>query len=396
MFEGVRIIELAQWVFVPACGMVFAEYGADVIKIENPATGDPYRGLSTQGIGAAVGNVNLNWEQNNRGKRSIGLDIRTEKGRELMYKLVAGADVFLTNFRPEALERLGYGVEALRAHNPSLIFARGSGYGVRGPEADTAAYDSTAYWSRGGLSHTLTPVDYDGEVASRGAIGDKPAGMNLAFGVAAALFKKAKTGQGSIVDTSLLGSAVWTISSDIMSAALRSEPADPSVKPNRRLGGWRTKDDRLLVVQFLNDGHWAPLMKVIGREDLTVDPRFAKRVDRIANNAAYEAEVEATILTKTLAEWNEILRPSLGPWAPVQSVDEVVRDPQVIANNYLHTLTSPEGDKYSLASAPVEFDETPADPGFAPNVGEHTDEILEQLGLSWDDIIQLKLDNVVA
>ena len=396
MFNRIRVVELAQWVFVPAAGMVLAELGADVIKIEKPATGDPYRGLMTQGIGAQTGSVNLNWEQNNRGKRSVALDIGTEKGRELMYQLVASADVFLTNFRPDALERLGYGVDALRAHNPGLIYARGSGFGVRGDEAATAAYDSTAYWARGGLAHTLTPSDYDGEVASRGAIGDKPAGMYLAFGIAAALFNRERTGEGAVVDTSLLGSAVWTISSDILSAALREAPADPSVKPNRRLGGYRTSDDRLLVVQFLNDAHWAPLMRAIGRDDLVDDPRFAARADRMANNAEYEAEVAATFASRTFEEWCEILRPSLGPWAPVQTVDEVVSDPQVIANGYLPEVTSADGTTFNLAAIPTEFDQTPIPPGRAPDTGEHTEEVLQELGLSWDDIIQLKVDNVVA
>jgi crotonobetainyl-CoA:carnitine CoA-transferase CaiB-like acyl-CoA transferase len=396
MFEGVRVVELAQWVFVPAAGMVLAELGADVVKIENPATGDPYRGLTTQGIGAQVGSVSLNWEQNNRGKRSVALDIRTDRGREVMYELVASADVFLTNFRPDALERLGYGVDELRGRNPSLVYARGSGYGVRGEEAATAAYDSTAYWARGGMSHTLTPADYDGEIASRGAIGDKPAGMYLAFGIAAALFKRERTGAGSVVDTSLLGSAVWTISSDILSAALREEPADPTVKPNRRLGGYRTKDDRLLVVQFLNDAHWAPFMRAIGRDDLVDDPRFAQRSERLANSDEYEAEVSATFASRTFDEWCEVLRPSLGPWAPVQSVDEVVRDPQVVANDYLPEVTSPDGVAFRIAAVPTEFDETPTAPGRAPSVGEHTEEVLLELGMSWDDIIQLKVDDVVA
>lgn len=396
MFEGVRVVELAQWVFVPACGMVLAELGADVVKIENPATGDPYRGLTTMGIGAQVGSVNLNWEQNNRGKRSVALDIRTDKGREIVYQLIAEADVFLTNFRPDALERLGYGVDNLREHNPALIYARGSGYGVRGSEAATAAYDSTAYWARGGMAHTLTPTDYDGEVASRGAIGDKPAAVNLAFGIAAALFRRERTGVGTVVDTSLLGSAVWTISSDILSAASRDLPADPAVKPNRRLGGYRTKDDRLLVVSFLNEAHWAPFMRAIGREDIVEDPRFAERETRMANNDEYEQEMVNTFAARTFEEWCELLRPSLGPWAPVQSAGEVVRDPQVAANGYLPELTSPEGARFRLAAIPTEFDETPARPGRAPATGEHTEEVLQQLGYTWDDIIQLKLDDVVA
>ncbi len=396
MFDGVRVLELAQWVFVPAAGAVMADQGADVIKVENPATGDPYRGLMTQGIGAHVEGVNLNWEQNNRGKRSVALDIRTEKGRELMYKLIEGSDVFLTNFRPEALARLGYGVEDLRAHNPQLIYARGHGYGVRGPEANTPSYDSTAYWARGGFAHTLTPSDYPHEIGSRGAIGDKPSAMNLAYGIAAALFKRERSGVPTVVDVSLLASAVWTLSSDILSSTILSTPPDPSAKPNRPFGGYRTGDDRLITFTFLNEAHWPGFCRAIGREDLTKDPRFAAREERIKNNAAYEAEIQATFASRTYDEWCRILRDSDAPWAPAQSAYEVARDPQVIANDYLVRTSTDEGVEYSLASVPVEFDETPVGAGRAPDVGQHTEEVLLELGLTWEDIIELKLAEVLA
>ena len=396
MFEGVRVLELAQWVFVPAAGAVLADQGADVLKIENAATGDPYRGLMTRGIGAQLGNVNLNIEQNNRGKRSVGLDIRTEKGREVMYKLAERSDVFLTNFRPEALARLGYDVADLRVHNARLIYARGHGFGVRGAEANTPGYDSTAYWARGGFAHTLTPSDYPGEVASRGAIGDKPAAMNLAYGIAAALFKRERSGEASIVDVSLLASAVWTLSSDILSATIAPAPPDPAVKPNRQLGGYRTKDGRLITVQILNEAHWPGWVRAIGRDDLVRDPRFATRDARIEHAAEYEAEVDATFAARTYDEWCDILRDSGTPWAPVQSAAEVARDPQVVANNYLVHRETEDGVSYQLANAPVEFDQTPSVPALAPSAGEHTEEVMLELGYSWDDIIDLKLAEVLA
>lgn len=396
MFEGVRVLELAQWVFVPATGAVMADQGADVVKVENPATGDPYRGLATQGIGAVYEGVNLNVEQNNRGKRSVALDIRTERGRELMYKLAERSDVFLTNFRPEALDRLGYGIDDLRAHNPLIIYARGHGHGVRGAEANTPSYDSTAYWARGGFAHTLTPFDYDGEIGSRGAIGDKPSAMNLAYGIAAALFKRERTGLPVVVDVSLLGSAVWTLSSDILSSTIAQTPADPAVKPNRRFGGYRTKDDRLITVTILNEAHWPGFCRAVGRDDLTRDPRFASRVDRLENSAAYEAELQSTFASRTYDEWCRILRDSDAPWAPAQSAHEVALDPQVAANNYLVSLETDDGVPYTLASVPVEFDETPALIGRAPDVGQHTEEVLLEIGLTWDEIIELKLAEVLA
>jgi crotonobetainyl-CoA:carnitine CoA-transferase CaiB-like acyl-CoA transferase len=389
------VLELAQWVFVPACGAVLADLGADVIKVENPATGDPYRGLITQGVGAQHGGVNLNWEQNNRGKRSVALDIRTDQGRDLMYRLIEGADVFLTNFRPDTLARLGFAVDDLRSHNPRIIYARGHGYGMRGTEANTPGYDSTAYWARGGFAHTLTPSDYPEEIASRGAIGDKPSAMNLAFGVAAALFKRERTGIPSVVDVSLLASAVWTLSSDILSTTIPDSSNDPATKPNRAFGGYRTKDGRLITVQFLNEGHWPDFCRVIGRSDLTEDPRYAAREDRLKNAASYEAEVRATFAQRSFDEWSEILRRSQAPWAPVQSAHEVARDPQVLANDYLVQLDAGEVT-YSLAAAPVEFDENPATLRRAPDVGENTDEILLEIGLSWDEIIELKVGDILA
>jgi crotonobetainyl-CoA:carnitine CoA-transferase CaiB-like acyl-CoA transferase len=395
MFEGVRVLELAQWVFVPACGAVLADLGADVIKIENPMTGDPYRGLSTMGIAAQIGDVNLNWEQNNRGKKSLALDIRADEGREIVYGLVANSDVFLTNFLPRTLKRLGYDVADLRARNPRIIYARGHGFGIRGDEANTPSYDSTAYWARGGFAHTLTPVDYDGEIGSRGAIGDKPAAVNLAFGIAAALFHRERTGEPSVVDVSLLSSAVWTLSSDIISSTVK-EPIDPAIKPNRRLEGYRTKDGRLIIVSFLNEAHFPGFCVAIGRADLAADPRFNNRDSRAANRAAFEDELKATIASRTYSEWCEILRRSASPWAPIQSAAEVARDPQVLANNYLVDLDSGQGFSFKLASVPAEFNEKPITPTRAPKVGEHTEKILLSQGKTEEQIIELKLKDVLA
>lgn len=395
MFEGVRVLELAQWVFVPATGAVLADLGADVIKIENPRTGDPYRGLTTMGIAAQVGDVNLNWEQNNRGKRSLALDIRTDEGREIVYELVANSDVFLTNFLPRTLARLSYDVADLRARNPKIIYARGHGFGIRGDEANTPSYDSTAYWARGGFAHTLTPADYDGEIGSRGAIGDKPAAVNLAFGIAAALFHRERTGEPSVVDVSLLSSAVWTLSSDILSSTVK-ETADPAIKPNRRLDGYRTKDDRLIIVSFLNEGHFPGFCAAIGRADLAADSRFNTRESRAANRGAFEAEMKATFASRAYAEWCEILRQSQSPWAPVQSAAEVASDPQVLANNYLVELDSGQGFSFKLASPPAQFNETPITPARAPKVGEHTEKILLSQGKTEEEIIELKLKDVLA
>src|SRR3954452_8214674 len=216
-FEGVRVVELAQWVFVPVAGALLADWRADVLRVEK-LEGDPYRALATQGIGTDSGGVNLSVALANRGKRSIALNLQSDDGLALFHELLATADVFLTNLRPGALGRLGLDAETVRGRYPSLVYARGHGYGVRGPDADMPGYDASAFFARGGMAHVLTPPDRDYPINQRGAMGDRNGGMSLAFGIAAALLRRERTGAGSVVDVSLLATAMWTLSSDVLSA----------------------------------------------------------------------------------------------------------------------------------------------------------------------------------
>lgn len=216
-FERIRVVELAQWVFVPVAGALLADWGADVIRVDRPE-GDPYRGLATQGIGDDGTGVNLSVALANRGKRSVALDLRTDGGREVLHRLLEDADVLLTRLRPGALDRLGLGAEEVRERYPWLVYARGHGYGVRGPDAGLPGYDSSAFWARGGVGHVLTPPEREHPISQRGASGDRNGGMALAFGVAAALVRRGRTGEGSVVDVSLLATAMWTLSSDVLSA----------------------------------------------------------------------------------------------------------------------------------------------------------------------------------
>ena len=260
-FEGIRVVELAQWVFVPVAGALLADWGADVVRIERPE-GDPYRGLMTQGIGTDSGGVNLSIALANRGKRSVALDLRHEEGRAILHELLATADVFLTNFRPGALRRLGLDAETLTERYPSLVYARGHGYGVRGPDADRPGYDSSAFWARGGMAHVLTPAELDQPIGQRGAMGDRNGAMALAFGMAAALLERTRTGRGSVVDVSLLGTAMWTLSSDVLSALQGQKPramsASGSGYVNPLVGSYRTKDGRHIQLVFLEaDRYWA-------------------------------------------------------------------------------------------------------------------------------------------
>jgi crotonobetainyl-CoA:carnitine CoA-transferase CaiB-like acyl-CoA transferase len=396
-FTGVRVVELAQWVFVPVSGALLAAWGADVIHVE-PTRGDPYRGLATQGIGSERQGVNLSMALANAGKRSLALDVQSEQGHEVLHRLLESADVLLTNLRPGALARLGLDAETVTSRYPRLVFARGHGYGVRGPDADRAGYDASAFWSRGGLANILTPPDRDYPISQRGAMGDRNGAMALAFGVAAALLKREHTGTGSIVDVSLLATAMWTLSSDVLAALGGDSPAaaggrGPLVNP--LVGVYKTKDGRHIQLVFLEpDRYWADFCRLIGRADLAEDVRFADITARRANGAECMALLDEEFANRTFAEWKELLSGFDAPWAPVQSVSELLDDPQVLANGYIAEVSDTDVD-YRLPAVPVQFDEQPPQLRRAPEHSEHTETLLLELGYEWDAIGAMKDAGVI-
>jgi crotonobetainyl-CoA:carnitine CoA-transferase CaiB-like acyl-CoA transferase len=392
-FDGVRVVELAQWVFVPAAGALLADWGADVIRVDRPE-GDPYRALATQGIGVDSGDgINPSIALANRGKRSIALDLREDDGKRVLHQLLSSADVLLTSFRPDALERLGLGVERVRSQYPRVVYARGTGYGVRGPDADQAGYDASAFFARGGLAHVLTPPDRDYPINQRGAIGDRNGGVALAFGIAAALFGRERTGEGSVVDVSLLATALNTLSSDVLAALHGAAPRASNDRgtANPLTAAYRTKDGRHIQLMFLeSDRYWGPFCELVGRPDLLKDERFADHQARRANAEACVAALDDLFATKTFVEWRALLRNLDAPWAPIQAVEELLDDPQVIANDYIGEVAIEGGPTYRLPRVPVQFDEQPPDLRRAPEHGEHTEAVLLDLGYSWDEINALR------
>ncbi len=391
VLEGVRVLEVAQWWFVPSAGGVLADWGADVIKVEHPVTGDPQRGLITSGL-VPEGGFNFMWEQPNRGKRSVGIDLSSAGGREILYRLAEKSDVFLTSFLPDARQRLEIDVEHIRARSPDIIYARGSGQGTKGPDAGKGGYDGASFWARGGLAEAFSySVKSDTPVGQRPAFGDGIGGMTIAGGIAAALFKRERTGRPSTVDISLLSTACWVLSPDITAAPFIPRfptGGDRRQMPNPLVGQYKTKDERwIMIIMLQPDRYWADFCRHLGREDLIEDPRFADARVRFENRGECVDALDETFASRTLDEWRERLETMEGVWAPMQTPREIHDDRQVVANGYLPPVTGHDGKEFRLAGSPVQFEEQALELGPAPEHGQHTEEVLlDVLGLSWDEI----------
>lgn len=397
--DGIRVLEVAMYGFVPSAGAVLAEWGADVVKVEHAVTGDPQRGLRQTGMLRVEGDPNPNIEHANRGKRSIGLDIAVPEGREVLYELARRSDVFLTSFLPGHRKKFGIDVDDIRGVNPKIIYARGSALGPRGEEAVKGGYDMTAFWCRAGTAATITPPGMDGMIGPPGpAYGDTISGTNLAGGIAAALLKRERTGEPSIVDVSLLGSGLWSMGHTValtvhLGQRLEAPPPGVHGSPiNPLVGLYTTSDGRFIsFVMMQPDKFWADVCRHIDRPDLADDPRFATTELIAANTAEAVQILTKAIATRSLAEWSERFTTLAGPWAPVQDTLQAADDAQIRANEYVV-----RAGELELVANPVQFDVAAPHTGPAPGFAEQTDDILMELGLDWDRIIELKTVGAVT
>lgn len=395
VLTGVRVLEVAAWTFVPAAGAVLAEWGADVIKVEPREGGDPQRGLVSMGlVPPGAGGVNYMIEMPNRGKKSIGVDLRMSEGQEVVRELAKTCDVFLTSYLPGRRAAFGIDVEHIRGANPDIIYVRGSGYGPLGEDSDRPGFDGVSYWSRGGVGSALTE-DGDELVKPRAAFGDLLGGMTIAGGIAAALYKRNATGVPSVVDVSLLGLAAFNITPDITTSRLYQNDPMPSFShsdaPNPLAGNYRTKDGRYVTLMMLQaDRFYAEFMSLIGLPDLIDDERFNSGAARYVNRTELIAILDDVFQAKTLKEWRLILASLSGAWGPVQDPGELPDDRAVVANGYIPTVTTMSGAQYQLPVNPVQFDEQHVVPSGAPEHGQHTEEVLLDAGVAWDKIEELK------
>jgi crotonobetainyl-CoA:carnitine CoA-transferase CaiB-like acyl-CoA transferase len=396
--EGIKVVEMGVWVAGPAAGAILSDWGADVIKIEPPGLGDPSR-LFKSMFGADLP-FNPIFENDNRNKRGIVLDLRTEEGLAIALELIAEADVFVSNVREAALARLGLDPEALCKRFPRLVYGLVTGYGRKGAEADRAAYDIAAFWARSGIAHSLTQPGSHPPF-QRGGMGDHNAGLAAVSGICAALFDRERTGKGQVVSTSLLREGIYTLSFDL-SVALRFgvpiQVGNRKTMGNPAINCYADRDGRYFwLVGLEGERHWPPLARAVGHPEWLEDPRYAKPAERAQNAASLIESLDAIFATKTREEWGEIFDAAVDMWwAPVQSVEEVVADPQVQAAGSFVEVPDGVGTTM-LPATPVDFDGTPWAPrSMAPEHGEHTDEILAEIGRSPEAVAALRAKGVLG
>ncbi|HEX7874203.1 MAG TPA: CaiB/BaiF CoA-transferase family protein [Sphingobium sp.] len=405
IMKGVRVLEVAQFLFVPTCGAILADWGADVIKVEHPVRGDTQRGFVTIGGMTFDPTVNPMIEHPNRGKRSVGIDVSTPEGQELIYDLARTADVFLTNYLPEARQKLNIDVEHIRAANPDIIYARGSAYGDKGPERERGGFDGTAFWSHSGIAKALSPAEFEVPLMCNiGGFGDSISGMNLAGGITGALFHRDRTGEALEVDVSLLSSAAWASGSSIntfvhagqMTTAQMPRAGASSVNPF--LGNFRTLDGGTISLFIMAPGAFIrDTFAHLGIADAANDPRFADARSLFAHAKEAGALIAEAIIAQPFDYWREHLKTMKGQWAAAQSFLDLAQDEQALANDIFFDVETIDGSgAMKVVRGPVQYNHAPFVSTRAPQASEHTETVLLELGLEWDRIESLKAKGAIA
>jgi len=404
VMSGFKVLEVAQFTFVPAAGGILADWGADVIKIEHPVRGDAQRGFIN------IGGVKLDpkrhtmMEHPNRGKRSVGVDISTPEGQEIIYELAKQSDVFLTNYLPQVRQKNRIDVEHIRAVNPNIIYARGSALGEKGPEREVGGFDGSCFWARSGIAKAITPPELDG-VLGQGipAFGDSTGGMFIAGGISAALLHRERTGEAIEVDVSLLSTAWWAqglLLTQYMETgymAPNKMPRSGSQPFNPFIGYFQTSDRGTINLQMTSPAAYIrDTFEHLGLPELADDPRFATVDALLANAEVCSPYIVDAISKKAFAYWRKHLRTMRGQWAPVQNTDDFLSDEQTIANDMIVEVEGSDGKPFKIVRGPVQFNGEPLQTTRAPQASEHTELVLMELGIGWDRIEELKAKGAIA
>ncbi len=405
VMDGVRVLEVAQFTFVPAAGAILADWGADVIKVEHPVRGDTQRGFVNMGGFQLNPDRHPLMEHPNRGKRSVGIDVSTPDGQQVLYEIAKTADVFLTNYLPAARQKNKFDIEHIRAVNPKIIYARGSAYGDKGPERDVGGFDGTAFWTRSGVGWALTPAELGGAL-SQGipAFGDSIGGMNIAGGISAALFHRERTGEAVELDVSLLSTAWWAAGASVTQGmetgetmrSLMPDSLTPSVNPF--MGNYTTSDGGTINLCIVSPtGYIRDAFEHLGLGELADDSRFSEVLPLIENASAAAELVAEAIRGKSFEYWRRHLKTMKGQWAPFQSLVDLTTDEQALANDMVVDVDAADGGApFKVVRGPVQFNHEPLQTTRAPQASEHTETVLMELGLDWDRIEALKESGAIA
>lgn len=394
ILSGVRVVEVATYVFAPAAATVMSDFGAEVIKVERPQTGDPYRYLSYLRP-MPVAEMNYCWLLDGRNKKSIALNLTEAAGREVLIKLVETADVFITNYQPSVVENLKLRYEDLKPLNERLIYAHATGYGERGAEIEKPGYDMTAYWSRSGLMDAVHDATAEPALSVAG-MGDHPSAMILFGAIMLALYNRERTGRGAKVSSSLMASGAWANSCLIQAAlcgATEYLRATRAAAYNPMVNHYVTRDGKRFIFCLIQPAKdWPKLCRAIGRPelpDLMNDPRFATLEARI-QNVELIALLDAVFAQKDMADWIEIFAAHDLAWSQVSTIPEVAQDPQMAANDVFIEFDHPRHGRLKTVNSPlfVEGAEK-VTPQPAPEIGQHTREVLQMLGYAEAEIASL-------
>jgi crotonobetainyl-CoA:carnitine CoA-transferase CaiB-like acyl-CoA transferase len=391
--SGVRVLEVAEYAVAPSATAVLAAWGADVVKVEHATRGDALRGLTHEtGPNAKRGFV---FESVNQGKRSVGLNLAVPAAREIVSELARRSDVFVCNFLPATRLKYSIDVEHIRLVNPSIVYARSTAYGTRGDQVDKRGFDRLTYWYGSGAATSAMTSGAQEPVPLPGhGFGDVQAGMALAGGIAAALYHRERTGEGSVVDVSLLSAGVWAMSAELVSrnlATTKRQPWSRTDAINPLHNTYRTADDRFLALNMLQaDKYWSELTSLLGRKDLTTDPRFETMDSRTEHRHACIAEFDAIFGCRTLAQWQSVLATFSGAWGVLYEVEDLNEDESARQNGYVQEVDRGDGHVVTMAAPPVQFDESPPSLRAAPEHAAHTEEVLCEIGYDWDSISRLK------